>query len=42
MCIFEEKPEETTLETLVDWEYAVCWWLLSVKWFTQLISYISW
>ncbi|KAK7372012.1 hypothetical protein VNO80_05380 [Phaseolus coccineus] len=22
MCIFEEKPEETTLETLVDWEYA--------------------
>ncbi|KAK8467156.1 hypothetical protein PHAVU_008G268900 [Phaseolus vulgaris] len=24
MCIFEEKPEETTLETLVDWEYAFC------------------
>ncbi|KAH1263728.1 DNA mismatch repair protein MSH5 [Glycine max] len=21
MCIFEEKPEETTLEQLVDWEY---------------------
>ncbi|XP_027939204.1 DNA mismatch repair protein MSH5 isoform X1 [Vigna unguiculata] len=24
MCIFEEKPEETSLETLVDWEYAFC------------------
>ncbi|KAL2665938.1 hypothetical protein AAZV13_02G251300 [Glycine max] len=24
MCIFEEKPEETTLEQLVDWEYTFC------------------
>ncbi|CAJ1971415.1 unnamed protein product [Sphenostylis stenocarpa] len=31
MCIFEEKPEETTLEKLVDWEYIVCWRLHSVK-----------
>ncbi|KAG4952949.1 hypothetical protein GLYMA_14G022400v4 [Glycine max] len=24
MCIFGEKPEETTLEQLVDWEYTFC------------------
>lgn len=36
MCIFEEKPEETTLEQLVDWEYTVCYYVGVCTWSSDL------